>query len=90
MRHEDVVKGGRRPDDLFRDGPPFGLVGIEQLASCVAFQNERELPSQIESVLHTAVHPLPSGRRVHVRGIACQKHVSLTEGIGQTDPGFPP
>ncbi len=90
MGHEDVVQRRRRPNDLFGDGPAFSLVGIEQFVSGVAFQDERELPSQIESVLHAAVHPLSSRRRVHVRGIACQKHVSLTEGIGQTDPGFPP
>ncbi len=89
MRHEDVVQRGRRPDDLFGDRPAFGLVGIEQIGFGMTFQNEGELPSQIESVLHAAVHPLPAGRRVHVRGIACEKHVSLAEGIGKANPRFP-
>ena len=56
----------------------------------MSLQHERELPSQVECVLHTAVHPLAAGRRMHVRGIASQKHVALTEGVGQAHPGLPP
>src|SRR5689334_7818064 len=53
------------------------------------FQDERELPAKIEGVLHAAVHSLSARGRVDVRGIAGEKHVSLTKRIGQANPGFP-
>ena len=53
------------------------------------FHDQRELPAEVEGVLHAAVHALSAGRRMHVGGVAGQKHVAQAKRVGQTLPGFP-
>ena len=75
---------------LLGDGPALGLVGVEQIRLRVSLQDEGELPSKVEGVLHAAVHALAAGRRMHVRGVAGQEHATLAERVRQSHPRLPP
>ena len=56
-------------DQLLGDRLPFGRVGVQQRRRALALQNRRELPSQVEGVLHGHVHALPGLRAVGVTGV---------------------
>ena len=56
-------------DQLLGNRLPFGRVGVQQRRRAPALQNRRELPSQVEGVLHGHVHALPGLRAVGVTGV---------------------
>src|SRR6185436_3033794 len=57
-----------------RDRQSLGLVAVEQRVWRTMADDMAELPAEVIGVLHTGVHALPAGRRMHVRGVADQKH----------------
>jgi hypothetical protein len=52
-----------------------------------ASQRVRQLPSKVVRVLHTGVQSLTSGRRVHVRRVASEKHAADSIPIDHADLG---
>lgn len=48
-----------------------------------------KLPAQVECILHTGIHALASGRRMHVRGIAAQDDVPAPVHVADNLPDDP-
>ena len=57
-------------DQLAGNCVALGRVGVQQCRRALALQDCRELPSQVESVLHGHVHALPGLRAVGMAGVA--------------------
>ena len=76
-----VMHGGKhrskfaiKVDQLLGDRPPFRGIGVQQGRRAAPLQDRNKLPSEIESILHGDVHPLPGLRTVGVTGVAGDEH----------------
>ena len=63
--------------DHVADRAALGRVGVEQGALGRSLDDVRQLPGQVEGVLHAGVHALAAGRAVDVGGVAGQEHAAL-------------
>ena len=61
-------------DQLLGDRLAFRRIGVQQRGRAPPAQHRRELPSQIEGILHRDVHPLPGLRAVGVARVAGDEH----------------
>ena len=65
------------PQDAITDRRAFRRIAVEQPGFCGAFDDERQLPGEVERVLHAGVHALAARRTVDVRRVARQEHAAL-------------
>ena len=61
-------------DQLLGDGLAFVRIGVQDLRRAPPAEDRRQLPSQIEAVLHGDVHALPCFRAVRMAGVAGNEH----------------
>ena len=61
-------------DQLLRRRLALGRIGVQQLGRALAAQHGRELPAQVEGVLHREVHALARLGAVGVAGVAGDEH----------------
>ena len=66
----DLGHDGRVAQHLVADRAALRRVAVEQRGRAPALAHQRELPGEVERVLHAGVHALAAGRAVHVRGVA--------------------
>ena len=52
----------------------FSAIAVEQRFRGLAPAHQRQLPGQIERILHAGVHTLSTGRAVHMRRVAGHEH----------------
>ena len=83
-RRQHVASGHGEIDHRFGVVAAFLLVGIQQLITGFALNDQRQFPRQIESIAHAAVVPLPLPDRHNVRRIARQQHAVNAKTFGQT------
>src|SRR6516165_9231621 len=66
----DCGQAACRFEHLVADMAALWAVAVEQRFAARAVNHQRELPGQVECVLHAGVHALAAGRAVDVRSIA--------------------
>ena len=66
------------------DGRSLHLVCVENVFLRLTLEHGRELPREIDGVLHAAVHALARERRHQVGGVAGEKYASAPPSVGDT------
>src|SRR5580704_5414634 len=62
---------------LVADGTAFGGIAVENRCGCALMPHKRELPGEIEGILHPRVHALAAGGAMNMRRIAAQEYSTL-------------
>jgi hypothetical protein len=78
-----LARGG---DVACPDGPPFCLIGLEQLRAAPAVQGPGELPGEVDRVAHPCVHAEPASRDDKVSRVPGQENPSVAVPVGKHEP----
>ena len=65
-------------DQFLGDGLTFRRIAVQEAGCAALLQHRRQLPSEIEAVLHRHVHALARFRAVGVAGVAGDEHTRQT------------
>src|SRR5882757_10423833 len=74
----DLRQRGGEVDDVLADGVPFGVIAVQQRSASVTLDYLRELPAEVERVLHAGVHALTARGAVDVGSVTGEKHSPMT------------
>jgi hypothetical protein len=73
LHRADESQSLRCLQNFIADCAALRAVGIEEVFVTGSADYQRQLPGQIECILHSGVHTLPAGGTMHVRRVAKQE-----------------